>query len=150
MRLYSGMTLRWNVDGVEPGLRCELVLGCLLIRFCDFIVRWLKSIGWLRYTGRRRFLWKALFKKDVVNASPWLTMNNEVNDGLYRLLWEVEICKKDRWIPMKYSDPFMNEVISITEWVLMDYSVLQGSVPYLLGYLSRNREEPCKNENSFR
>jgi hypothetical protein len=51
---------------------------------------------------------------------------------------------------MKNSDPYMNEVISITEWVLMDYSVLQGSVPYLLDYLSRNSEEPCKNENSFR
>ena len=77
-------------------------------------------------------------------------MNNEVNDGLYRWLWEVEICKNDKWIPIKNSDLYMNEVINITEWVLMDYSVLQGSVPYLLGYLSRNREEPCKDENAFR
>jgi hypothetical protein len=63
---------------------------------------------------------------------------------------KVENCKKDRRIPEKYNDPFMNEMDSITEWLRMDYSVLQGSVPYLLGYLSRNREEPYKNENSFR
>ena len=57
-------------------------------------------------------------------------MNNEVNDGLYRLLWEVEIRKKDKWIPMKYSDPYVNEVVSsIIEWVQEDYSELQGSVP---------------------
>ena len=144
------MALRWSVDGVEPGLRCELVLGCLSNMFCVFIVRWLRIIGWLPYARRRKFLWKTLFKKDVVNVSPWLTMNNEVNDGLYRWLWEVEICKSDKWIPIKNSDLYMNEVINITEWVLMDYSVLQGSVPYLLGYLSRNREEPCKDENAFR
>ena len=32
----------------------------------------------------------------------------------------------------------------------MDYSVLQGSVPYLLSYLSRNRKELSENEKFFR
>ena len=51
---------------------------------------------------------------------------------------------------MKNSDLYMNEVVSISERIYVDYSVSQGNVPYFLGYLSRNREEPCKNENSFR
>ena len=50
---------------------------------------------------------------------------------------------------MKYSDPYVNEMVSVTEWVLMVYSVLQGRVPYLLDYLSQKRKELYENENSF-
>ena len=48
---------------------------------------------------------------------------------------------------MKYSDPYVNEVVSVSEWVLTVYSVLQGRVSYLLDYLSRKPKEPYKNEN---
>jgi hypothetical protein len=53
---------------------------------------------------------------------------------------------------MKNIDLYMNEVVSISDriyihiYIYADYSVSQGSVPYLLGYLSRNCEKPYKNE----
>jgi hypothetical protein len=50
---------------------------------------------------------------------------------------------------MKYSDPYVNEVVNVSEWVLTVYSILHGRVSYLLDYLSRKRKEPYKNENSF-
>ena len=45
------MTLRRSVDGVEPGLRCELFLYCLLIKFLCFHRKMIKK-HWVVYDMR--------------------------------------------------------------------------------------------------